>query len=171
MPHTRITFTVEATEAAVHGARHRVSTAVRRWGGPVDEELCFHLELVASELLTNGLRHAGGPMTAEVTLVHDLVVVAVLDGCPELPRSRPTQIDDECGRGLALIEDLCLIQGAETTPDGKRCWAVLPVRTACDPAVELVPGGGQANGSMADRARWSLSPNGRGLLSGLFPAA
>lgn len=129
MPHTCISFTVEATGAAVHRARHRVSTALSWWGGPVEEELRFSAELVTSELLTNGLRHAGGPMTVELTLVHDMVVVAVLDDSRELPRPRQTEADDECGRGLALIEDLSLIRGVETTSRGKRCWAVLPLRT------------------------------------------
>ncbi|GGV50372.1 hypothetical protein GCM10010293_61300 [Streptomyces griseoflavus] len=108
MPHTRMIFTVEATEAAVRSARHRVSAAIRWWRVPVDEELCFTLELVTSELLTDGLLHARGPMTAGVALVYDLLFVSVLDRSPKLPQPRSAQADDECGRGLALIEELGL---------------------------------------------------------------
>ncbi|MFE5256818.1 ATP-binding protein [Streptomyces coelicoflavus] len=164
MPHTCISFTVEATGTAVHRARHRVSTALSWWGGPVEEELRFSVELVTSELLTNGLRHAGGPMTVELTLVHDMVVVAVLDDSRELPRPRRTEAEEECGRGLALIEDLSLMRGAETTSRGKRCWAVLPLRTPRERVVESAPA------EEADGERWSLAPRGSGLLTSLFPA-
>ncbi|XKK60640.1 ATP-binding protein [Streptomyces sp. ARC32] len=170
MPHTCISFIVEATGAAVHRARHRVSTALSWWGGPVEEELRFSVELVTSELLTNGLRHAGGPMTVELTLVHDMVVVAVLDDSRELPRPRPTETDDECGRGLALIEDLSLIRGAETTFRGKRCWAVLPLRTPQEQVFESAPVEEADRGFAADRELWSLAPQGSGLLASLFPA-
>ncbi|MER6100216.1 ATP-binding protein [Streptomyces sp. NPDC001728] len=166
-----MSFTVEATEAAVHSARHRVSAAVRWWGVPVDEELCFNLELVTSELLTNGLLHTRGPMTAEVVLAYDLIVISVLDGSPKLPQLRSAQTDDECGRGLALIEDLCLTQGAETAPGGKRCWAVLPVRAAGDRAAEVALDEAQDNDSAADQARWSLSSTGRELLSSILPSS
>jgi anti-sigma regulatory factor (Ser/Thr protein kinase) len=170
MPHTCIRFTVEATGAAVHRARHRVSAALGRWGEPVEEELRFSVELVTSELLTNGLRHAGGPMTVELTLIHDMVVVGVLDGSRELPRPRPTEADDECGRGLALIEDLSLMQGAEVTSRGKRCWAVLPLWTPQEQVIESAPAEGADRGFEVDGERWSLAPQGSGLLASLFPA-
>ncbi len=169
MPHPSISFTVEATEAGVHSARRRVSSAVRGWVGHLDEDLYFNLELVTSELLTNGLRHACGRMTAQVALVHGLAVVEVFDGSRDLPRPRLTQIDDECGRGLMLIEDLCLLQGAETTDSGKRCWAILSVETAPARAAEVQPREEECNGSATDDVRWSLSPFGKGLMSRLFP--
>lgn len=169
MPHTRMIFTVEATETAVHSARHRVSAAIRWWGVPVDEELCFNLELVTSELLTNGLLHARGPMTAEVALVYDLIIVSVLDRSPKLPQPRSAQADDECGRGLALIEELCLIQGSETAPGGKRCWAVLPVKAADGRAAETGQAEAQDNESNLDQAHWSLSLAGRNLLENISP--
>ncbi|MFC7794107.1 ATP-binding protein [Streptomyces cinereoruber] len=162
-------FTVEATEAAVHSARHRVSAAIRWWGVPVGEELCFNLELVTSELLTNGLLHARGPMTVEVALVYDLIIVSVLDRSPKLPQPRLAQADDECGRGLALIEELCLVQGSETASDGKRCWAVLPAKVADACAAETVQAEVQDNQSPTDQARWSLSRTGRNLLESISP--
>ncbi|MBQ0825842.1 ATP-binding protein [Streptomyces tagetis] len=170
MPHTRVGFTVEATAAAVHRARHRVSAAVRAWGGPPDDDLVFRLELVASELLTNGLRHAdGGPMTVELTPEEDHVVVGVFDGCPVLPGPSVMETDDDRGRGLALVEALCLFQGAERTALGKRCWAVLPRATAPTPAGRS-PHAGRSRAAPEDAARWSVTPAGRRLLATLFPA-
>ncbi|WP_308407931.1 ATP-binding protein [Streptomyces parvus] len=169
MPHPSISFTVEATEAGVHSARRRVSSAVRGWMRHLDEDLYFDLELVTSELLTNGLRHTCGRMTAQVTLAHGLAVVEVFDGSRDLPRPRSTQNDDECGRGLMLIENLCLLQGAETTDSGKRCWAILSVDIAPARAAEVQPREEECNDSTTDDDRWSLSPIGKGLLSRLFP--
>ncbi|MFF1277894.1 ATP-binding protein [Streptomyces marokkonensis] len=140
MPHTQVSFAVEATAVAVHSARHRVSAAVKSLGGPSDGELYFRLELVASELLTNGLLHAGGPMTVEVTVGHGLIVIAVLDSSSVVPRRQLTEIDNEGGRGLALIQALCLFQGTERTAFGKRCWAVVPTATTPGPAVAPVRG-------------------------------
>ncbi|GAA2480169.1 ATP-binding protein [Streptomyces thermolineatus] len=174
MPHARVGFTVEATAAAVRSARHRVSAAVRSWGAPCDDDLFLRLELVVSELLTNGLLHADGPMTVEVSLERDFLVVGVLDGSPALPQPREADADDERGRGLALVEALCLFRGAEPTASGKRCWAVLPV-AAPGPAGGGSPGGAQGGGARdggaaVDSARWSVTPAGTRLLSTLFPA-
>ncbi|MEU5093601.1 ATP-binding protein [Streptomyces sp. NPDC020996] len=163
MPHHQARFTVEATAAAVHGARHRISATVRSWGTSFEDELFSRLELVASELLTNGLQHAGGPMTVEVTLEQGLLVIAVLDGSPAVPQPCAAEVDDERGRGLLLIEALCLFQGVERTAFGKRCWAVLPVATTPAPADER-----SAQGGGAPDARWSVTPAGEWLLSSLF---
>lgn len=167
MPHPSISFTVEATEAGVHSARRRVSSAVRGWVGHLDEDLHFDLELVTSELLTNGLRHTRGRMTAQVTLVHGLAVVEVFDGSKAMPRFRSAQINDECGRGLMLIKDLCLLQGAEITDNGKRCWAILSVKGELAWVPGAVPCDGECNDSAIDDVRWSLSPSGKELLSRL----
>ncbi|MFE1785550.1 ATP-binding protein [Streptomyces sp. NPDC059506] len=170
MPHTRVGFTVEATAAAVRSARHRVSAAVRSWGVPCDGDMFPRLELVVSELLTNGLLHADGPMTVEVALEQGLLVVGVLDGSPALPQPREAEAGDERGRGLALVDALCLLRGAEPTASGKRCWAVLPVAAAPGPADGGSPGGAQDDGVPVDSARWSVTPAGTRLLSILFPA-
>ncbi|MEZ7002149.1 ATP-binding protein [Streptomyces sp. AD55] len=169
MPHPRVAFTVEATAAAVHRARHRVSAVVRAYGGPPDDDLFFRLELVTSELLTNALLHAGGPLSVEVTPAEDHVVVGVRDTSPVVPGPSPAETDGEHGRGLALVEALSLFQGAERTADGKRCWAVLPRTLTTTPAEGLPPGAG-SHGTPADSARWSVTPAGQRLLAALLPA-
>lgn len=163
MPHTQARFTVEATAAAVHRARHCISATVRSWDTSSDDELFPRLELVASEMLTNGLQHASGPMTVEVTLEQGLLVIAVLDGSTELPQPCAAEVDDERGRGLLLIKALCLFQGVERTAFGKRCWAVLPVSTGPAPTA-----GRSTQDDSAPDARWSVTPAGERLLSNLF---
>ncbi|WP_330343324.1 ATP-binding protein [Streptomyces longwoodensis] len=169
VPHSQIRFTVEATAAAVHSARHRVSRAVRSWTASSDDELSFRLELVASELLTNGLEHAGGPMLVEVVLDAGLLVIAVHDGSSTKPQPCDADVDDERGRGLALIEALCLFQGSDRTTAGKRCWAALPAASLLRPEVKLRHDA-QDGGTEVDQARWSVTPAGEKLLSSIFPS-
>ncbi|MEU6064736.1 hypothetical protein ABZ864_09595 [Streptomyces sp. NPDC047082] len=45
---------------------------------PSDEGAGFHPELVATELLTNAVRHAYGPLTVGVALEGGLVVIEVV---------------------------------------------------------------------------------------------
>ncbi|WP_331724397.1 ATP-binding protein [Streptomyces longwoodensis] len=170
MPHSQIRFTVEATAAAVHSARHRVSRAVRSWTASSNDELSFRLELVASELLTNGLEHAGGPMLVEVVLDAGLLVIAVHDGSSTKPQPCDADVDDERGRGLALIEALCLFQGSDRTTAGKRCWAALPAASLLRPEVSELRHDAQDGGTEVDQARWSVTPAGEKLLSSIFPS-
>ncbi|MET9253440.1 ATP-binding protein [Streptomyces sp. NPDC003717] len=121
MPHAR--FAVEATPRAVRAARHRIAATVRAWGVPLDEDA---LHLVAGELLSNALRHGGGPLAAGVaTTADDLLVVEVWDAGRDLPRHTATPLD-EGGRGLPLIAAHSVRHGAEPAGSGKRCWAALP---------------------------------------------
>ncbi|MFE1753430.1 ATP-binding protein [Streptomyces anandii] len=171
MPHTETRFTVEATAAAVHEARHRLNAEVRAWGCPDDQELFFRLDVVAAELLNNGLQHAGHKsMTLEASLEDSFLVVGVLDHSPAAPRSHEAGADDEYGRGLTLIEGLSMFHGMERTADGKRCWAAFPATAAPAPplgdtsAERLDDTGGPVD------ERWSVTTAGRKLLAGLFTA-
>ncbi|MFJ6070735.1 ATP-binding protein [Streptomyces sp. NPDC093065] len=164
----RTRFTVEAAPATVRAARRRIAGTVRSWGVPLSEDQRLSLELVASELLTNGLLHAGGRLAVDVVLDGHLLVVEVSDTNPALPRRRRAGPDAEGGRGLTVLDGLCLLRGAEATDSGKRCFAVLdlnaPVRhRGTVPPDALV-------GDDAERERWSLTPAGGRLLGALLPA-
>jgi anti-sigma regulatory factor (Ser/Thr protein kinase) len=110
--------------------------------------------LVASELVTNAVRHGGDRLGLELDV--DLpsaagdpdpdvtegapvtVRVAVRDGSAVLPR--PQVVDDaladahESGRGLVLVAAVADDWGTETTPEGgKRVWALLRGRWGAVP--------------------------------------
>ncbi|MFJ7336372.1 ATP-binding protein [Streptomyces sp. NPDC101116] len=156
-----IRFTLQATPAAVRAARHRISGAVHGWNVALSEDMRFYLELVSTELLTNAVRHARGPLTVSVALEGGFVVIEVVDGSTTVPLLRSADRDDEGGRGLALIDALCPLHGCELLPAGKRCWAVLPLRQTAD----AVPVANPADGGAAhDSARWSLTRAGARLL-------
>lgn len=172
MPHAQARFAVEATPAAVHRARRRIAATVRSWAGPYDDDLPFRVGLVASELLTNGLRHATGPLTVEVSLEGAFTVLQVHDASPVLPEPRVARADEERGRGLVLVDSLCLLRGAERTAHGKRCWAVLAVAAASGPAAGETPdSAGDDGGGPSGSGGWALTPAGEALLSSLSPAA
>ncbi|MFG3100390.1 ATP-binding protein [Streptomyces sp. NPDC048182] len=143
MPHAR--FPVEATPRAVRAARHRIAATARAWGVPLDEDA---LHLVAGELLSNALRHGGGPLAAGVaTTSDDLLVVEVWDADGNLPRD-PDTPGDETGRGLSLIAAHSVRHGAEPAAPGKRCWAALPPP---EPRWHLTPEGAELLGRLASR--------------------
>ncbi|MFE9559277.1 ATP-binding protein [Streptomyces sp. NPDC006703] len=156
-------FTLEATPAAVPAARQRISAQVRGWGVPLDEDLRWRLELVVSELVTNAVLHASGRLTASIALDHDLLLVEIHDGSTTAPRPRTAGPCDETGRGLALVAALCLFHGSELTAFGKRCWAVLPLRSHTG-TTDATPG----SDGLCDSARWTVAPVGAQLLARLF---
>ncbi|WP_232246586.1 ATP-binding protein [Kitasatospora mediocidica] len=84
--------------------------------------------LLVSELVTNACRHTRVPAD-RYTAVRCLlrggsIRVEVSDADPELPRQRLASTDDECGRGLALVEALAKDWGAHPRPSGigKTVW-------------------------------------------------
>ncbi|MFF9410473.1 ATP-binding protein [Streptomyces anandii] len=173
MPRTELRFTVEGTAAAVRDARRRISSAVISWEVPVDGDLLFRLALVASEMLTNGLQHADGPLAVESRAERDsgLLVLTVVDGSRARPRPCVADCDHESGRGVALIDALSLFHGTEYTDSGKRCWAVLPLSEHAAPDGEEMPGNAAKDGRRdGDSARWTVTEAGADLLRLLFPA-
>jgi anti-sigma regulatory factor (Ser/Thr protein kinase) len=79
------------------------------------------LELAASELATNSLRHGGGTGTVAMWLEPAAVVVEFTDSGrledPLAGRSRPSA-DQEGGRGLYLVNQLCDLVQVRSSPSG-----------------------------------------------------
>ena len=112
------------------GGVERVSEA-RGWVGDTLvawdlEPLAELAELLVSELLTNALRHARGPVELTVLLLDEIVTIGVSDGDQPLPRLRRSGASDEGGRGLQLVSMLASRWGARATLDGKVVWCDLP---------------------------------------------
>lgn len=168
MPHAEIYFDLDVTAATVHDARHRIVAEVQSWGA-LDDEAVFRLGVVISELLTNSLLHGSCPITVEVALDHGFFFISVLDGSSAVPQNCEAGSDDECGRGLALVEELSILQGTDLTLFGKRCWAVLPSDAASYPDADGDPGSSEESEPL-NSVRWSVTPLGERILSSLFPA-
>ncbi|MGW0703114.1 ATP-binding protein [Streptomyces sp. NPDC002867] len=130
-----LTLELLATPAAVAGVRR----ALRDYGAD--------LQLCASELVTNVIRHVGEgvPVTVRVSCDGGRTRLEVTDSDP---RVRPVLCkaahDDETGRGLALLEALTLRWGVGQGPGSKTVWCELPARpSGRDAVVVRYPGGDQ----------------------------
>ncbi|MFB6440546.1 SpoIIE family protein phosphatase [Streptomyces sp. NPDC056411] len=105
--------------AAVAEARANISRQLTQWGL---EEMVFTTELVLSELITNAIRYATGPIRAR--LLYDRTLICeVSDTSSTSPHLRYAADEDEGGRGLFLVSQLAQRWGTRYTPEGKIIWA------------------------------------------------
>ncbi|MFD3531897.1 SpoIIE family protein phosphatase [Streptomyces sp. NPDC058664] len=113
-----------ADPAAVQDARARVNARLEEWG--LDGELLFTTELIVSELVTNAIRYAGGPVG--LRLIRDRVLVCeVSDPSNTQPRLRRALTTDEGGRGLFMIAQLTTRWGCRYGARGKTIWTEQPL--------------------------------------------
>ncbi|WP_336320251.1 SpoIIE family protein phosphatase [Streptomyces lavendofoliae] len=109
---------------AVGRARALATGQVDAWG--LDGELSFTTELVVSELVTNAIRYASGPI--QLRLIRDRTLICeVSDTGHTSPHLRRAGSDDEGGRGLFLVARMTQQWGTRYTPTGKTIWAEQPI--------------------------------------------
>ncbi|MFJ8636215.1 SpoIIE family protein phosphatase [Streptomyces sp. NPDC093568] len=112
-----------ADPAAVADARKTASRLLAEWGL---QELSFTTELVVSELVTNAIRYAEGPI--RLRLIRDRALVCeVFDGGATAPHLRHPRTTDEGGRGLLLVSQFTQRWGTRFVPEGKIIWAEQPL--------------------------------------------
>jgi hypothetical protein len=117
------TWRLDGGLESVAAARAWVRSTLGTWGLGSMVELA---ELLVSELVTNALRHANGPIELTTLLLDDVVTLGVSDADEPLPRLRKAKEADEGGRGLQLIALLSARWGARPTAEGKVVWCELP---------------------------------------------
>ncbi|MBO2446245.1 SpoIIE family protein phosphatase [Actinomadura barringtoniae] len=111
-------WTLPADPAAVRRARGLVRAKLAEWDL---DDLSYTTELLASELITNALRYAPGPIELRL-LLERTVICEVLDRSAALPRLRRAADDDENGRGLLVVSQLAHRWGTRRTAAGKVVW-------------------------------------------------
>jgi anti-sigma regulatory factor (Ser/Thr protein kinase) len=120
-----------ALPTAVPCFRLHAGAVTLEWGLAA---LAENIELVVSELVTNGIRVAqpsrGNELTTAVVrlwLTTDLrsVLIRVWDGSGQMPLRRDAKPDDEGGRGLMLVQYVAAEWGAYRVKDGKVVWVVV----------------------------------------------
>lgn len=123
----RAEWTFPAEPDAVRTARAVVRTRLREWGLDV---ICDTTALLVSELVTNALRHATGPIGVRLVRPVDppgTLLVEVSDPLPDPPRERSAAVDDESGRGLRLVACSSRAWGTRPGEAGKTVWFELLV--------------------------------------------
>ncbi|GGQ07143.1 MULTISPECIES: ATP-binding protein [Streptomyces] len=81
--------------------------------------------LIAAELLSNAVKHAGGIRRLTLTHRDGLLRVAVTDPSPEPPRLRAHRPDSIGGHGVFLVDRLAQRWGTRPNGRGKTVWATL----------------------------------------------
>jgi ABC-type branched-subunit amino acid transport system ATPase component/anti-sigma regulatory factor (Ser/Thr protein kinase) len=113
---------VPSDPAAVGLVRDQADRQLAVWGL---DELAFTTELILSELVTNAIRYATGPITVRILRARTLIC-EVADTSNTSPHLRYAATTDEGGRGLFLVAQLAEHWGTRYTPAGKIIWAEQP---------------------------------------------
>ena len=105
--------------AVVAEARKSAARQLAEWNL---EELAFTTELVVSELVTNAIRYATGPIRLRL-IKERALICEVFDGGATAPHLRHPRTTDEGGRGLLLVSQFTQRWGTRFAPEGKIIWA------------------------------------------------
>jgi CheY-like chemotaxis protein len=107
----------------VAAARRFLFRTLAAWDEP---ELYADGVIVVSELVTNAITHAPAPGELRLSLLPDVLRVAVTDSGSGAPEPRHASSTREGGRGLYLVDALTSAWGMESLPPGgKVVWAEL----------------------------------------------
>ncbi|MER6997154.1 SpoIIE family protein phosphatase [Streptomyces sp. NPDC000410] len=116
--HRVAAWELPAEPVAAGRARELVAGRLTDWGL---DELVFPTELIVSELVTNAVRYAEGPL--HVRLIYDRTLLCeVADAGHTAPHLRHSGDDDEGGRGLFIVAQLVLRWGTRYSHWGKAIW-------------------------------------------------
>jgi anti-sigma regulatory factor (Ser/Thr protein kinase) len=113
------TWDLRSDPAVVAEARKATTQQLSVWGL---DELAFTTELVVSELVTNAIRYAAGPIRLRL-ITEKALICEVFDCGATAPHLRHPKTTDEGGRGLFLISQFTQRWGTRYTPEGKIIWA------------------------------------------------
>ncbi|WP_189930881.1 SpoIIE family protein phosphatase [Streptomyces sulfonofaciens] len=118
-----VTWDLPSDPAVVATVRALVERQLSAWS--LDGKV-FPTQLVASELVTNAIRHAEGPI--KLRLLRDqMLTCEVADGSAAAPRMRHARAGDEDGRGLFLTAQVTQRWGTRYLETGKIIWAEQPL--------------------------------------------
>lgn len=122
------TMRVPWTASAVSTIRRTLVTDLRARGLP--DELVDEAEIVVSELVANGLRHArplaDGSIRVQWKVKGGVVEVEVTDGGGSTtPRPAPLSLWSSTGRGLRIVRSLAHEWGVAEERNGRTVWASL----------------------------------------------
>ena len=122
------TVRVASDAASVARVRHQIVTDLNARDLP--EELIDEAEIVASELLTNAVRHArplsDGTIRVRWKIRGDVVEVEVTDGGgATVPHPAPRTVWLSSGRGLRIVRSVAHEWGVTQDRTGNVVWATL----------------------------------------------
>ncbi|MFH8800720.1 ATP-binding protein [Streptomyces sp. NPDC017936] len=118
------TVALDGEDGCIAGARHLtgdfLARVQREHGVPVSARTLDVAQLVVSELVTNALRHAPGPVLLRLRIAGDTVEISVWDSDPAMPVPRgadPTRVGQH---GLEIVMAVAREFAVVREPVGKR---------------------------------------------------
>lgn len=133
--HQEASVTLPSAPASVPAARRYVTRVLAEWGMPDGADEAGTVRLIVSELATNAVQHTRGQsphFTVDLRLERDeRLCIGVTDSHPRLPRRLPAAVQQDNGRGMAIIRSLTAESGGRLTVvphggGGKTIWILLP---------------------------------------------
>ncbi|MET9730793.1 SpoIIE family protein phosphatase [Streptomyces sp. NPDC006458] len=119
-PDTSASWTLPGDPRSAARARRLVAGRLAEWG--LDGEVAAATELIVSELVTNAVRYASGPLG--LRLIRDnALIVEVTDTNSASPHLRLAADNDEGGRGIYLVGRFADRWGTRALARGKAIWA------------------------------------------------
>jgi|Tabmets5t2r1_1033131.scaffolds.fasta_scaffold04503_4 anti-sigma regulatory factor (Ser/Thr protein kinase) len=116
----RLTLDLASSPRAPRQARQAITELLTRSGRT---DRAADAALLVSELVTNAVMHAGGPISVSATYLDATLHVEVHDTDQHpLPDLRKPSASDKTGRGLHLVKLLADRWAITPTPDGKTIW-------------------------------------------------
>ncbi|WP_374984078.1 ATP-binding protein [Streptomyces fradiae] len=133
--HREASITLPSDPASVPAARGQVSDVLAEWGLAAGTDPAETIRLIVSELVTNAVQHTSGRspfFTVELRLERDeRLRIGVTDSHPRWPRRLPAAVQQDNGRGMAIVRWLTAECGGRmavtpTDEGGKTVWIALP---------------------------------------------
>lgn len=115
------TWRLPARDDAPARARAHARALLRRW--PLRDDTRDHVILLVSELVTNAVRFASGPVTVRLIRTGHSLLCEVGDTGNGRPRLGRGGLLDDGGRGLHIVHRLTTRWGVRWTDAGKVVWA------------------------------------------------
>jgi anti-anti-sigma regulatory factor/anti-sigma regulatory factor (Ser/Thr protein kinase) len=109
------------TPDAPSRARGFTAATCAQWRVPAAAEQS--LQVIATELVTNAVVHAGTPLVVVLRRSHRTIKIAVIDQDERLATLRRVDPSSVSGRGLMLVEAFASTWGCAETTRGKCTWA------------------------------------------------
>ncbi|MEU8132490.1 ATP-binding protein [Streptodolium elevatio] len=120
----RLAHTLPAEPIAAREARSHVRQFLTCHGLA---DLADDATLLASELVSNALRHACGKPELRISLSSDVLRLEVVDGGPGFPSPRTAEDGDTDGRGLWLVDRMAAHWGFNRANSIKSVWCELAI--------------------------------------------
>ena len=105
-------------------ARSWLAAFLRNWG--IAAPVIADAILVASELVTNALRHGAGAAVVRASIRESVIRLSVTDSGDDLPEQQSIDLGRVGGLGLHVVERVSEDWGVAAFPGGKTVWALIP---------------------------------------------